>query len=242
MSKRVINQIYNSVSVYIGVALRPDTTNHSPNVPTPHNSPVWNSTNPISAAVVSTACPHSWAYHRPQIRPFWLLGCMPVITPKNMLIPQDSPPPTMDLWLHYCMSMPLKMSLLLKVPWLWDQRQRALGVFNRACWHVSNIQFTQALEATWWEDSEKMGFMCGLTKGLLKYHGSAYTCEVAQILGLYWKLRRTNEKVVAFYSVIFPQKRPNNQILQDILHSKMPTWSPKSPPPTVNKAFSLCGL
>lgn len=90
----------------------------APNVPTPHNSAVWNSTNPISAAVVSTACPHSWAYHRPQIRPFWLLGCMPVITPKNMLIPQDSPPSSLlaDLWLHHCISVPLKRSMLLKVP------------------------------------------------------------------------------------------------------------------------------
>lgn len=76
------NQMYNSVSVCSRVALRPDTTNHSPDVPTPHNSPVWNSTNPISAAVVSTAGPHSWACHRPQIRPFWLLCCIPVITPK----------------------------------------------------------------------------------------------------------------------------------------------------------------
>lgn len=52
-------------SVWSGVALQPDTTNHSPDVPAPHNSPMWNSTNPISAAVVSTARPHSWACHQP---------------------------------------------------------------------------------------------------------------------------------------------------------------------------------
>ncbi len=91
MKERVKNQIYNSVSLLGGVALRPDTTNRSPDVPAPHNSAVWNSTQPISAAVVSTACPHSWACHRPQIRPLWLFSCIPVITPENMLIPTDSP-------------------------------------------------------------------------------------------------------------------------------------------------------
>lgn len=78
--------------MWSGVAFQPDTTNHSPNVPAPHNSPVWNSTNPISATAVSTGRPHSWAYHWPKIRPFWLLCCMPVITHKKMLIPTDSPP------------------------------------------------------------------------------------------------------------------------------------------------------
>lgn len=61
MRKHVKNQICNRVAVCSGVALQTDATNHSSDVPTPHNSPVWNSTNPISAAVVSIDGPHSWA-------------------------------------------------------------------------------------------------------------------------------------------------------------------------------------
>lgn len=102
MRKRVKTQICNHVSVCSGVALQPDATNHSPDVPTTHNSPLWNSTNPISAAVVSTIRPHSWAHRRPQIRPFWLLGCMLVITPKNMLIPTDTPAPPLPSWIYSC--------------------------------------------------------------------------------------------------------------------------------------------
>lgn len=119
----VKNQIYNSVSVCSSVALQPDTTKPSPDVPTSHNSPVWNSTNPISAAVVSTASPHSWACHRTQIRPFWLLGCISVITPKNSVDPNRQLP-SMDLWLRYCFSMPVKKEH-------WDQRQRAFSDFSR---------------------------------------------------------------------------------------------------------------
>lgn len=82
--------------MWSGVAFQPDTTNHSPNVPAPHNSPVWNSTNPISATAVSTGRPHSWAYHWPKIRPFWLLCCMPVITHKKNVDPNRQPPSWID--------------------------------------------------------------------------------------------------------------------------------------------------
>lgn len=129
-----------SITLFVcsGVAVEPDTTNHSPNVPTPHNSPVWNSTNSFSAAVVSTACPHSWANHRPQIRPSWLLACMPVITPQNMLIPQDSSPNGfMDTLLY--LRAP-KGACFVKSPSLREQRQRTLRVFSWACCQVSNAE------------------------------------------------------------------------------------------------------
>lgn len=124
-------QMYNSVSVCSRVALRPDTTNHSPDVPTPHNSPVWNSTNPISAAVVSTVGPHSWACHRPQIRPLWLLCCIPVITPKICWSQQTAlgPPPTP--WIYGCSIVsqcPSKWKWFLKVPPLSDQWRSVLHI------------------------------------------------------------------------------------------------------------------
>lgn len=122
-------QMYNSVSVCSRVALRPDTTNHSPDVPTPHNSPVWNSTNPISAAVVSTVGPHSWACHRPQIRPLWLLCCIPVITPKICWSQQTAltpPPHPLDLWLLYCIPMPLKVEVVSKSPPLLSDQWRSV--------------------------------------------------------------------------------------------------------------------
>lgn len=85
-------QIYNSVSVRSAKALQVDTTNHRPDVPTPHNSTVRNSTNPISAAAVSTAPLHSWGCHRLHIRPVTLVCCILVIAPKSMLIPKRGPP------------------------------------------------------------------------------------------------------------------------------------------------------
>lgn len=152
-------QMYNSVSVCSRVALRPDTTNHSPDVPTPHNSPVWNSTNPISAAVVSTVGPHSWACHRPQIRPLWLLCCIPVITPKICWSQQTAltPPHPLDLWLLYCIPMPLKVEVVSKSPPTF--RSMTIGLPHTA-------YFTLQLK--------KVGSVCDLTKKMLKKHGRAF--------------------------------------------------------------------
>lgn len=161
-------QMYNSVSVCSRVALRPDTTNHSPDVPTPHNSPVWNSTNPISAAVVSTVGPHSWACHRPQIRPLWLLCCIPVITPKICWSQQTAlgPPPTP--WIYGCSIVsqcPSKWKWFLKVPPYFqinDDRSSAYSLL---------YFLTEGLK--------KVGSVCDLTKKMLKKHGRAFWVFIA---------------------------------------------------------------
>lgn len=163
MRERVKNQIYNSVSVCSGVALQPDTTNHSPDVPTPHNSPAWNSTNPISAALVSTARPHSWACHRSQIRPLWLLCCIPVITPKNMLIPKDSSPPLGFIAALLCLHA-LKRSAGFQTSshFQIDDRGAFSDLSSPPCLPHTSCSSTR------WEDSETIAFMWCLTKGMLK--------------------------------------------------------------------------
>lgn len=167
MRKRVKNQICNCVPVCSGAALQPDATNRSPDVPTPHNSPVWNSANPISAAVVSTARPHSWDFHQPQIRPFWLLGCMLVITPKNMLIPIDPPPPRLPRSLLEFMA----ALLYVHAPQT-KQKSPHFRISGTGCsattvepnCHDSNTQLAQASKTTWWEYSKETEFICGLTE------------------------------------------------------------------------------
>ena len=105
--------------------MRADTTNHSraPTVPTPRNSPAWNSTNPISAAAVSTARrPHSWARRRPPDKTRLITWSHPCnFSPKYV-------DPDRQRGFMAELLKPLKSTTWFKkVPTLRDQRQRAAG-------------------------------------------------------------------------------------------------------------------